>query len=454
MSLLNIGMPELKCSCYASSMAWVNKTPTMPLTQQNPMRIKGLPLVQKSRLAGFFLLLLTACQPASTPYIPGQLSFEQAETAMARQLPDTAATLYRQAAEQGYWPAVPAYLAAQQAAQPQHSSQDLLAWVQQLADRPQTATVDPTAQQQLHKVQAELGGWQLLPPQLQHRWQAPYLQQWQSASACRLTLQPVLSTLASARNWLGLMQQWQQDAQLSSLPICFNPPQFIDSRDLACSEQAGMRIHCQASALVPLVLQGQATQLIVVAGQGYASYNNGWLQLPVTADLALFRHELSHLFGFLDEYPLSAAVAADECIPGRITPNLIFAKNDVAAYLKHWRLSAEDVALTAVATCQQLSRQAYRVVAVDSHLQHYELAMPALYLQLMQQQLQQPELLMPVQYYFAYLARQQQNWPQWQQLMQLAAKAGYPAAMAALAAQQHSDTVTIPVSSAPVVGQP
>jgi hypothetical protein len=420
------------------------------------MPIRTLLLDQKSRLAGFFLCLLTACQPVLAPAVPGQLSFNQAEDAMARQLSAKAATLYRQSAEQGYWPAVQAYLATQQGPARQHNTQALLIWLQQLAVTQQltTTAADPAAQQQLQRLQAELGAWQLLAVPQQQQLQQPYLQQFQSGSTCALTLQPVLSTFASARNWLGLMQQWQQDAQLSSLPICFNPPQFIDSRDLACSEQAGVRIHCQASALVPLVLQGQATQLIVVAGQGYASYNNGWLQLPVTADLALFRHELSHLFGFLDEYPLSAAVAADECIPGRITPNLIFAKNDVAAYLKHWRLSAEDVALTAVATCQQLSRQAYRVVAVDSHLQHYELAMPALYLQLMQQQLQQPELLMPVQYYFAYLARQQQNWPQWQQLMQLAAKAGYPAAMAALAAQQHSDTVTIPVSSAPVVGQP
>lgn len=412
-------------------------------------------LHQKSRLAGFFLSLLTACQPAVVPTVPGQLSFHQAKEAMARQLPVKAATLYRQAAEQGYWPAVPAYLALQQGPARQHSTEALFNWLQQLAVTQQlsTAAADPTEQQQLQQLQAELGAWQLLPAAQQQQLQQPYLQQFQTVNACALTLQPVLSTLASARDWLGLMRQWQQDPQLSQLAICFKPPQFMDSRDLACSEQAGVRIHCQASALVPVVLQGEATQLVVVAGQGHASYNNGWLQLPVGADLALFRHELSHLFGFLDEYPLSAAVAADECIPGRITPNLVFAKTDVASYLQHWQLAATDIELTAVTTCQQLKQQAYRVVAVDSHLQHYELAMPALYLQLMQQQLQQPELLMPVQYYFAYLARQQQNWPQWQQLMQLAAEAGYPAAIEALAAQQHSDNVTMPVNSAPTAGQ-
>ncbi len=419
------------------------------------MLISSWLLHQKSRLAGFFLSLLTACQPAAVPTVPGQLSFHQAKEAMARQMPAKAATLYRQAAEQGYWPAVPAYLATQQGPARQHSTEALSNWLQQLAVTQQliAAAADPTEQQQLQQLQAELGAWQLLTAAQQQQLQQPYLQQFQTVSACALTLQPVLSTLASADNWLGLMQQWQQDPQLSQLAICFNSPQFIDSSDLACSEQAGVRIHCQASALVPVVLQGQATQLVVVAGQGHASYNNGWLQLPVGADLALFRHELSHLFGFLDEYPLSAAVAADECVPGRITPNLVFAKSDVTSYLQHWQLAATDIELTAVATCQQLKQQAYRVVAADSHLQHYELPMPALYLQLMQQQLQQPQLLMPVQYYFAYLARQQQKWPQWQQLMQLAAQAGYPAAKEALVALPQAKAATVSVSSTPAAGQ-
>lgn len=414
------------------------------------MRINILLLHQKSRLAGFFLLLLTACQPASTPYVAGELSFKQAETALTRQLPDAATALYRQAAEQGYWPAVPAYLALQQASELPQTSQALLNWLQQLPATRQLSTTEPSLQLQLQQWQAELGGWQLLTPILRQQWQSPFLQRWQSADTCRLTLQPVLSTLASGRNWLRLMQQWQQDPQLSLLSVCFNPPQFIDSRQLACTEQAGVRIHCQAPALLPVVLQGRATQLVVLAGRGHASYNNGWLQLPVSADLALLRHELSHLFGFLDEYPLSRAVAMDECVPGRITPNLVFAKTDVAAYLKHWQLDATDIELTPVTTCQQLAQPAYRVVAADSHLKHYELAMPELYLQLMQQQLQQAELLMPVQYYFAYLARQQQNWLQWQQLMQLAARAGYPAAIEALAALQQKDVVSVPASPAPI----
>ncbi len=150
---------------------------------------------------------------------------------------------YPQAAEQGYWPAVPAYLAMQQGPARQHSTEALFNWLQQLAVTQQlsAAAADPTKQQQLQQLQAELGAWQLLPAAQQQQLQQPYLQQFQTVSACALTLQPVLSTLASARDWLGLMRQWQQDPQFSQLAICFKPPQFLDSRDLACSEQAGVR---------------------------------------------------------------------------------------------------------------------------------------------------------------------------------------------------------------------
>ncbi len=411
----------------------------------NHMCINFLSLLKKSRLAGFFLLLLSACQPDPPLYRPGQLSFEQAEIALRQQLPVKAAQLYRQAAEQGFLPAVGAYISMQQNGEGRPQTLALLQWLQQLSlYQPYLAgqQLDAAVQSQISAVVAELGGWQLLPVVQQRQLQQPFqqrLQRLQRHRDCALTLQPVLTTLQSARQWALLSQQWQQDQQLSTLALCFHPPQFVDSRHLACTEQLGVRIRCQAQALLPIVLEGQATQLIVLSGSGHASYNNGWLQLPVNADLALLRHEISHLFGFLDEYPLTAAVAFEECVVGRITPNLVFSKQDVPAYLQHWQLLASQVELTAVNTCQHAKRPAYRVVAADSHLQHYELAMPVLYLQLMQQQLEQPQLLMPVQYYFAYLARQQQNWSQWQQLMQIAAKKGYPAAIEAIVEFQQNE---------------
>lgn len=410
------------------------------------MRINRVTLQKKSRLAGFFLFLLAACQPDPKPMVPGLLSYQQAEVALQQQMPVKAAQLFRLSAEQGYLPAIDAYLKAQKVAGIKPDTLAALAWVAQLpwaAESVPIKTDSATESISLQSVLAELGAWQQLTVEQQHQYQQPFTKLKLQHKQCALRLQPVVTTLHTARQWAMLLQQWQQDRQLSALQLCFNPPQFIDSQQLACTEQVGRRIRCQADALVPVVLQGKATQLVVLAGMGRASYNNGWLQLPVDASLALLRHEISHLFGFLDEYPLPAEVASEECVTGRITPNLLFSKHDLPAYLKYWQLSAHQIQLTPVHTCQHQGRLAYRVVAADSHLLHYELAMPALYLKLMQQQLKQPQLLMPVQYYFAFLARQQQDWQQWQQFMQLAAGSGYPPAIAALTEVAAADKGTV-----------
>ncbi|RVU37326.1 hypothetical protein EOE67_10590 [Rheinheimera riviphila] len=400
------------------------------------MRISRSVNSKQSRLAGFFLLalLLTACtEPQQTA---ASSTFSQAQQAEQQGLISQALPLYQQAAATGDTKAVAAVLRLRQSIT---SVAELSHWLQSL----------PLMETERQPFLAQLGLWQQLPAsevlRYQQQWQKAFskmtapiknkLQQRTTADEphCALHLQPVLSTAQSALQWLQLSKQWQQDPQLSTLALCFKAPVFIDSQQLACSELRSERIQCDAAPLKELVLQSGATQLLVLAGQGGASYNNGWLQLPETASLPLFRHELSHLFGFIDEYPLAGAIAADECVSGRITPNVLFSKDDLPAYLARWQLNAADIQLTAVESCKHTAQQAYRVVSADSHLQHYELPVPDLYLKLMQQQLQQPEQLMPVAYYFAYLARQQQDWAGWQQLMQLAARAGYPPAKQALA---------------------
>ena len=105
---------------------------------------------------------------------------------------------------------------------------------------------------------------------------------------------------------------------------------------------------------------------------------------------------------------------------------------DVEAYVQRWNLT-KTPALTAVDTCQAVNMQAYRVIAEDNVMRFYELPLPDHYFQLMQHMLHQPEELMPVQYYFAYLARQRQDWQKWQQFMQQASMLGYAEAAQALA---------------------
>ncbi len=395
----------------------------LPMSMMYPE--PNVQFLTKSRFTGFFaFLLLTGCQPA----IDNQSQLMQ----RAQHEPTAAVKLAGQRLANGehaaalHWLRQAAVLgddsALQHALQLQQREQGRLAtavWLQQQID---AGAISPAAVSASQR--AELGLWQLAD--------MPRVAGYQHPQGCQLTLQPVASQQAGVVRWQQLIQQWQADTQLTQLPVCFLPLTRINSTELACSEEHNSLLQCRYDVLDELVAEGSFSQLLVIAGRGKASYNNGIVQLPDNADLALLRHEFMHVLGFIDEYQLPAHNARQLCQPGAHYPNLIVGK-DVSAYLQKWQLSAQDIELTPVASCQLTGHQAYRVVAAANLMRSYELALPAFYVALAQRILVQSERLMPVQYYFAYLARQQQDWQQWQHFMQRASDWGYADAQQALA---------------------
>ena len=390
------------------------------------MHLKLLLLGQlKSRFAGFFaFLFLLSCQPQVSQQDMLMLQ-AKTEPAAAMQLAnqrladsrlEEALHWFQQGAVLGD------ALALQHALQLQQRLQGRLGTAYWLAEQLASGTV---SQAKILPAQAaELGLWQGNQPKVAG---------FRHSAACQLTLQPVISQQAGADTWQLLLRSWQQDTQLSQLPVCFLPLLTLDSTELNCTEQAGALIRCDYSALQAAVASGEFSQLLVIAGRGNASYNNGILQLPDNASLALLRHEFMHVVGFIDEYRLPAAAAEALCFEGAVYPNLVIGAS-AAHYLQRWpKVAGTEVELTAVDSCAATGHQAYRVVAKANSMRFYELTLPELYLQLALEVLKQPEQLMPVQYYFAYLARQQQDWQQWQHFMQQAALWGYPDAQQALA---------------------
>ncbi len=253
-----------------------------------------------------------------------------------------------------------------------------------------------------------------------------------SNTSCSLTLQPVVQSKAGSRQLQLLQQQWLQDPRFSSLSVCFLPEKRINSTDLQCGYQSGQRIHCQYQVLMPYVAQGGFSQLLVVAGEGNANYNNGIVQLAESSSFEVFRHEFAHILGFIDEYSLSEQVAEAECNSDKIRPNVLTDKSQLKVYLEHWQLEQQDIHLHPVDSCSKAGKQAYAPVSRLSFMRSHEAEVPDLYFDLMQKILAQPEQIMPVQYFYAYLARQQQDWQNWRLFMQQAAKQGYPDAQQAL----------------------
>jgi hypothetical protein len=281
---------------------------------------------------------------------------------------------------------------------------------------------------------ADYGLWQYV--------QSPIEVTSNSHSSCSLTLQPVVQSKAGSSRLQWLLQQWQQDPQLSVLSVCFLPELRVNSTDLQCSHQSGQRIQCQYQVLMQQVAQGSFTQLLVVAGEGNANYNNGIVQLSESSSFEVFRHEFAHILGFIDEYSLNAEVAQVECNNDKIRPNLLTDEKQLQFYLKHWQLEPHQVQLYPVDSCNQAGKQAYAPVKTLSFMRSHEAEVPDLYVELMQKVLTRPELIMPVQYFYAYLARQQQDWHSWKLLMEQAAKQGYPDAQESM--QKTTVTPTAP----------
>ena len=386
-------------------------------------------ILVKSQLAGFFALLLCGCSPDNNSVTQQQL-MDQAtvEPAAAMQLArqrladnelSAALQWFRQAAKLGDTQGLNHAIQLQQRLEGRLATAK---WLQQSVDS------DLLPASAISRAQrATLGLWQAAPIAVAN---SGYL----AASGCRLTIQPVASQQAGVMRWQQLQDAWAKDPLLSSLPVCFNDLVKVNAPVLSCSEQAASRISCNYTALTEQVLAGNFSQLLVIAGQGLASYNNGIIQLPDTATLALLQHEFMHVLGFIDEYPLSLVAAETVCHPGTFATNLLFDNSQatVAAWQQRWQPIAEKVKLQAVSTCDASGQQAYRVVATVNPMESYQSAMPAFYHQLMVRALQQTEHIMPVQYYFAHLARQQQAWQHWHALMQVAASHGYHEAVEAL----------------------
>lgn len=369
-----------------------------------------------------FLSMQIGCQPPSET-VPGALSYQQAQQAEQRQLTSQAYDLYRQASLLGYDAAIAPTirLAKRQAT----TAQQLPAWFQQL----------PTASSKAAAAEL-LGYWDELPLTMREQAVARFkplgMHHSVTLDGCVAVVQPVLSDQRSVERWQFLSAQWPKQA-LAGVGLCFAKPLLVDYRALNCS-QVG-RLQCNSQPLEPLALSINHRLWLLLAGEGGANYQHGLVSAPVNADWGLLSHELSHAMGFLDEYPLSEAVARTVCQPGTLSSNVLFAKEDVQRFAKHFALQQHEITLTEIETCRQIGLAAWRPVAATTNLQHHEYPLPKLYLTVMAQQLRQIELA-PIHYLLAMKAKERGDLQRFEQLMLQAVNLGYTPALSQIKSER------------------
>lgn len=372
--------------------------------------------LKKGRLAGFFLLLtLCGCQPDWAAKSDAEL-FVAATTE-----PGAALELGQRRASEQQWPAALKW--QQQALQLGQSSalapllqlmehqHGYYAAAEYLSDWMQSARQQPDIALTSH-----YGLWQGGSPV--SGWQAPH---------CALTLQPVVQNQQAEQHWQYLLTNWQQDNAMNTLAVCFAPAVRVSSLQLRCSMDSKTRVQCDYQHLADLVNTAAITQLLVIGGEGGASYNNGILQLAQTSAYSVFRHEFAHVLGFIDEYRLPVSTARQVCLRPDI-PNLLTDLSLLTAHQQRFSHQVQAEQLIKVETCAEAGRQAY-ALADWSLMRYHEAELSPLYLQLMQHQLSSAKELMPVQYLYAYKARMAGDMVSWALFMRQAAALGYPDAI-------------------------
>lgn len=226
--------------------------------------------------------------------------------------------------------------------------------------------------------------------------------------SCSQRLQFIVSSDESIKQAADFQQQFIQDSRLNMLPICIGQPLWVEPAQLHCEgDWLGKgRLGCDLQALGSKLKILNFTHLVIFANQGKANVHNGIMYLDRQDTYDVFVHELAHFAGFVDEYPLSKALATAIC-EGSAAPNLVFQQaRQSNADLSLWSSIGDEygVSVATARTCDNHTSQAYKPSADITFMEFYDQAyIPPVYIAAWLKRLANPQALTPAYVNFAQL---------------------------------------------------
>ncbi|MEI8649315.1 hypothetical protein P4S73_17785 [Paraglaciecola sp. Hal342] len=210
-------------------------------------------------------------------------------------------------------------------------------------------------------------------------------------------MQIVASTLHSVLQGKELKHRFESDTRLTTLPICINQPIWLSSEALSCSAnwQGAARLGCDITQLSHSLSEQDFTHIVVLADTGKANVHNGVMFLDSKDDYNVFVHELAHFAGFVDEYPLSSALARSICHTNN-APNLRVRQGQEKPVIKEWLShgNKEGVTISPARTCDNHPWQAYKPSQKMTFMEFYDVPyIPKFYLKAWAERLGQKPLL-------------------------------------------------------------
>jgi hypothetical protein len=225
---------------------------------------------------------------------------------------------------------------------------------------------------------------------------------------CTQRLQFIVSSEQSIKQAADFQQQFLQDSRLTMLPICIAQPLWIEPGQLHCEGNwlGKGRLGCDLQGLGTRLKTLNFTHVVIFANQGKANVHNGIMYLDRQDTYDVFVHELAHFAGFIDEYPLSKALATAVC-EGRAAPNLVFQQaRQSQADVSLWSSISDEfgVTVTRARTCDNHAAQAFKPSADITFMEFYDLAyIPPVYIAAWLKRLANPQALTPAYINFAQL---------------------------------------------------
>ncbi|MBU2892430.1 hypothetical protein KO495_03715 [Colwellia sp. D2M02] len=122
-------------------------------------------------------------------------------------------------------------------------------------------------------------------------------------TSCTTSLQLFASSLANLKHLDALIEQFIS-TPLASF-VCLPPPRYVARQSLSCHNNKKSALLCDESTWRELAATITTRHIGYMSNEGGANVHFGILYFDRHDSVDVFTHELSHLLGFIDEYPLS-----------------------------------------------------------------------------------------------------------------------------------------------------
>ncbi len=125
----------------------------------------------------------------------------------------------------------------------------------------------------------------------------------ENSSTCITSLQLFATNLSHLKHLDSMIKSFNEQQSLAEY-ICLPTPRYISIKHLDCSAQAQQAISCDEKRWQSVAKDVTTRHVGLMLKEGGANVHLGILYFDAKDNTAVFSHEVSHLLGFVDEYPL------------------------------------------------------------------------------------------------------------------------------------------------------